>query len=64
MDVEDPAAPFLDEPGRENSHEAGKGDRSDIVLVERGAELAVEYFLCHALAFECPDFKSASLRPR
>src|SRR5215207_473606 len=61
MDVEDPAAPLLDKPRGEDAHESGQRDRSDVVVVKRGAERAVEPLLLDALAVPGPSRKT--LRP-
>ena len=42
VDVEDPASPLVDEPGRQDAHEAGERDGPDLVLVEDRAALPVE----------------------
>ncbi len=43
--------------GREDAHEAGERDGSDIVLLERGAQRLVELLLAEALALQRPGLQ-------
>src|SRR4029079_19033525 len=38
VDVDDPAAPLIDEPGREDAHEARERDGADFMFLERVAQ--------------------------
>ena len=63
MDVDDPPAPFADEPGREDAHEAGERDGPDAVVFERLAERLVPLLLVDALAVPGPGRKAEGARP-
>ena len=63
MDIDDPPPPLIDEPGRENAHEAGEGDRADAVILKRCAQLSVELFLAEALALQRPDLHAPRPNP-
>src|SRR4029079_1349182 len=63
VDIENTAAPLLDEPGRENTHEAGEGEGADFMALQRTVHLAVELLLADALALKGPGLKSSLACP-
>src|SRR5436190_6903405 len=54
VDVDDPAPPALDEPGRQDAHETGESNGAYLMILERAAERLVEFFPFDAFAVPGP----------
>ena len=63
VDVDDPSAPLLDEPGGKDAHEAGERDCADIMFLECGAQQAIISPFVEPFAVEAPGLQRAVLCP-